>query len=124
MSDFEITCTTRGTEIRPGHSHIESVGLRGEDGAFTVQQIYRLIAARHRVYTVSPSSGASATVRPWSAAAWTRCGLILTRYVTTTWMLYPPVGSPPGSALIQSMPCVGGNGSERTGSEPGRGWQL
>jgi uncharacterized protein (DUF1684 family) len=65
MSSFQITCTTKSPRTWQGHHHIVSVGLRGEVGTFTVQQIYRLMDSGHRFYTVSPSSGRTALVRKY-----------------------------------------------------------
>ena len=64
MSDFQITCVNKKLFLS-GHEHIVSVGVRGEQGELTVQQAYLLMNAGHRLYTVSPSSGAVARVGPW-----------------------------------------------------------
>jgi len=63
MSDFQITCVNKKLYLS-GHEHIEWVGVAGEKSPVSVGDVYRLMNARHRFYTVSPSTGATALVEP------------------------------------------------------------
>jgi hypothetical protein len=63
MSDFQITCVTKEPYTQ-GHGHIVSVGIGDGQEPVTVEQAYSLLAARHRLYTVSPSTGTVAQVEP------------------------------------------------------------
>lgn len=61
MSVFQITCTNKKSYLC-GHEHIEWVGVRDETRPLSVSDVYRLMDAGHRFYTVSPSTGAVALV--------------------------------------------------------------
>jgi hypothetical protein len=61
MSNFRITCVNKKLYLT-GHEHIERVGVQGEP--LSVEDVYRLMNARHNFYTVSPSTGAVALVEP------------------------------------------------------------
>jgi hypothetical protein len=61
VSNFQITCVNKKLHLT-GHEHIEWVGVRGERNALSVGQVYNLMDAGHRFYTVSQSTGAVALV--------------------------------------------------------------
>lgn len=61
MSVFQITCVNKRSHLT-GHDHIEWVGVAGEPNPVSVGDVYRLMDAGHRFYTVSPSTGAVALV--------------------------------------------------------------
>jgi hypothetical protein len=63
MSAFQITCVSKKLYLS-SHEHIEWVGVKDERQPLSVGDVYRLMDARHRFYTVSPSTGAVALVEP------------------------------------------------------------
>jgi hypothetical protein len=69
VADFEIVCVTKaGTSP---HQHIVSVGVGSAYNKETVGQVRFAIGQGHRYYTVSPSTGKQADVRPFDCA----CGI-------------------------------------------------
>jgi Protein of unknown function (DUF3892) len=65
MSEFQITCVTMGPRSNAGHHHIIGVGLGADREPVNIPQAYLLMDAGHRLYTVSPSTGATAEVRQY-----------------------------------------------------------
>jgi len=61
VTAFQVTCVNKKLHLS-GHEHIEWVGIKGERYAVSVGDVYRLMDAGHRFYTVSPSTGAVALV--------------------------------------------------------------
>lgn len=64
MSEYQITCVTKEPYTQ-NHGHIVSVGIGSGQEPLTMKDAYLLLDAGHRLYTVSPSTGAIAQVEPW-----------------------------------------------------------
>jgi hypothetical protein len=69
MARHQITCATK---IHP-HRHISRVG--GPDGIWVVGEARAAISRGEEFYTVSPSTGAEASVERWTCA----CGVLTLR---------------------------------------------
>ncbi|MGH3257119.1 MAG: DUF3892 domain-containing protein [Streptosporangiaceae bacterium] len=70
MNAYQITCVTMSPLTGSGHHHIIGVGIAAVGQTISVPEAYQLMNAGHRLYTVSPSTGAIAGVRRYQC-----CGI-------------------------------------------------
>jgi Protein of unknown function (DUF3892) len=63
MSEYQVTCVIK-EPYTDNHGHIVSIGIRvgTEQKTLTTHEARLLLGVGHRLYTVSPSTGATAEV--------------------------------------------------------------
>jgi hypothetical protein len=66
MADYQVVCTRKSAPTAAKHQHVVSIGI-GAGGTYSVsyivEEVYRLMNAGHRFYTLSPVDGTVAYIR-------------------------------------------------------------